>query len=103
MTPENPNAHSENTFVQQALAAADKSERTFTITVWTLCALTLVTFFWMHLHLHAPQSLGDLLHMLLRIGAFFILLSLAMMEYLRQAMNRNTRTLLRALANTRMR
>ena len=105
MNPEvpSPNPSAELAFVQQALQAADRSERYFTVSVWTLCCLTLVAFVWMHVHFHAPESLGDLLHMLLRVGAFFVLLLLAIMGYLRRAMNRNTRTILRALANTRQR
>ncbi len=96
-----PDPTAEIAFVQQALQAADKTERKFTISVWTLCALTLVATIWMHLHLRAPQSLGEFLHDILRLSVVFIILLLAVMEYLRQAMNRNTRTILRALANTR--
>ncbi len=95
------NPQAENAFVQQALHAADRSERKFTISVWTLCLLTVVATVWMHLNLRAPQSLGELLHTMLRLCVVFIVLLLAVMEYLRQAMNRNTRTILRALANTR--
>lgn len=98
-----PDTRAELAFVQQALHAADQAERKFRISVAILCVLTLVAFVWMHLHLHAPQSLGDLLHMLLRISVVLILLLLAVMEYLRQAMNQNTRVILRALANTRLR
>lgn len=101
--PDSPNTNAELAFVQQALAAADLSERTSRITVGVLGILAVVAFVWMHLHLFPPQSLGDLLHGLLRVDLFFLILMFAMMMYLRQAMNNNTRTILRALANTRQR
>ena len=100
-TPENPNA--EIVFVQQALAAADRSERTSRIIVAVLAILAIVVFVWMHMHLFPPESLGGLLHSLLRVDLFFLVLIFAIAMYLRQVMNRNTRTILRALANTRSR
>ncbi len=99
--PENP--HAEIAFVQQALAAADRSERTSRIIVGVLAILAVVVFVWMHLHMFPPETLGGLLHTLLRIGLFFLVLLFALTMYLRQVMNKNTRTILRALANTRQR
>jgi NADH:ubiquinone oxidoreductase subunit 6 (subunit J) len=102
MSPEYPeNPHAELAFVQQALAAADRSERTSRIIVGVLAILAVVVFVWMHLHMFPPETLGGLLHTLLRIGLFFLVLLFAITMYLRQAMNQNTRTILRALANTR--
>ena len=101
--PNQPNPNAEIAFVQQALAAADKSERTSRILVAVLALLAVVVFIWMHLHLMFPQNLGQLLHSLLRIALFFIVLLFALTMYLRQVINNNTRTVLRALANTRQR
>jgi len=106
MSPEQQQPNSENTnaeiaFVQQALAAADKSERTSRIIVGVLALLALVVFVWMHMHLFPPETLGALLHSLLRVDLFFLVLLFAIAMYLRQVMNKNTRTILRALANTR--
>jgi hypothetical protein len=108
MSPENqqPNSESANAelaFVQQALAAADRSERSSRIIVGVLAILAVVVFFWMHLHLFPPESLGGLLHSLLRVDLFFLVVLFAITMYLRQVMNKNTRTILRALANTRQR
>jgi len=47
--------------------------------------------------------LASLLHSILRVDLFFLVLSFAITMYLRQVMNKNTRTILRALANTRQR
>lgn len=99
--PENPSA--EVAFVQQALAAADRSERVSRILVAVLFLLAVVVFVWMHLHMFPPESLGGLLHSLLRVDLFFLVLMFAIAMYLRQVMNNNTRTILRALANTRSR
>jgi hypothetical protein len=99
--PENANA--ELAFVQQALAAADKSERASRIIVAVLALLAVIVFIWMHLHLFPPETLGGLLHSLLRVDLFFLVLLFAITMYLRQVMTRNTRTILRALANTRSR
>ena len=99
-SPDNTNA--ELAFVQQALAAADRSERASRIIVGALGILSIVIFFWMH-HNMFPDSLGGLLHSLLRVDLFFLVLMFALTMYLRQVMNRNTRTILRALANTRSR
>jgi uncharacterized membrane protein len=106
MSPDQKQPNSENTnaeiaFVQQALAAADKSERTSRIIVGVLALLALVVFVWMHMHLFPPESLGALLHSLLRVDLFFLVLLFAIAMYLRQVMNKNTRTILRALAHTR--
>lgn len=98
---EDPNA--ELAFVQQALAAADRSERTSRIVVGVLAVLAVVAFVWMHHHMFPPQTLGGLLHSLLRVDLFFLVLLFAIAMYLRQVMNKNTRTILRALANTRQR
>jgi hypothetical protein len=57
----------------------------------------------MHIHMFPPENLGQLLHSLLRVDLFFLVLLFAITMYLRQAMNQNTRTILRALANTRQR
>jgi hypothetical protein len=108
MSPENQqpnsqNANAELAFVQQALAAADKSERSSRIIVGMLGILAIVVFIWMHIHMFPPESLGGLLHSLLRVDLFFLVLLFAIAMYLRQVMNRNTRTVLRALANTRPR
>src|ERR1700689_2223449 len=96
--PENTNA--EIAFVQQALAAADRSERSSRMIVGVLA---IVAFIWMHLHMFPPETLGGLLHSLLRVDLFFLVLLFAITMYLRQIMNKNTRTILRALANTRPR
>ena len=100
--PDSENANSEIAFVHQALAAADRSERTSRIIVAVLALLAVVVFIWMHQHMF-PDSLGALLHSLLRVDLFFVVLLFVITMYLRQVMNRNTRTLLRALANTRQR
>jgi len=99
--PEKTNA--EIAFVQQALAAADRSERMSRIIVSLLAILAVVVFVWMHLHMFPPETLGGLLHSLLRVDLFFVVLMFAMTVYLRQVINHNTRTILRALANTRQR
>src|SRR5271155_250305 len=108
MSPERQNPDSENTnaeiaFVQQALAAADRSERISRIVVGILAILAVVVFIWMHLHLFPPETLGGLLHSILRVDVFFLVLMFAITMYLRQVGNKNTRTILRALANTRLR
>ena len=99
--PENPNG--ERAFVQQALADADRSERTSRIVVGVLAVLAVVVFVWMHMHMFPPENLGGLLHSILRVDLFFLVLLFAITMYLRQVMNKNTRTILRALANTRAR
>jgi uncharacterized membrane protein len=108
MSPESQQPHSENTsseiaFVQQALAAADKSEQSFRIIVVVLAILAIAVFVWMHMHMFPPETLGGLLHTLLRVDLFFLVMMFALTMYLRQAMNRSTRIILRALANTRNR
>jgi len=50
-----------------------------------------------------PETLANLLHSILRVDLFFLVLLFAITMYLRQQMNKNTRTILRALANTRQR
>jgi cation transport ATPase len=100
-SPESTNA--ELAFVQQALADADRSERSSRIIVAVLSILAVVVFVWMHMHLFPPETLGGLLHSLLRVDLFFLILLFAIAMYLRQIMNKNTRTILRALANTRSR
>ena len=103
-----PESNSENTnaeiaFVQQALAAADRSERFSRIIVVVLGILAVVVFIWMHVHMFPPQSLGGLLHSLLRVDLFFLVLIFALTTYVRQVIHQSTRTILRALANTRNR
>ncbi len=108
MSPEHQQPNSENTnaeiaFVQQALADADRSERSSRVIVGVLAILAIVVFVWMHLHMFPPETLGGLLHSILRVDLFFVVLMFALTMYLRQVMNKNTRTILRALANTRSR
>ncbi len=108
MSPESNHPSSENTnaeiaFVQQALAAADRSERSSRIIVGVLGILAVIAFIWMHVHLFPPASLGALLHSLLRVDLFFLVVMFALTMYLRQAIVQNTRVILRALANTRNR
>ena len=99
--PENPNG--ERAFVQQALADADRSERTSQIVVGVLAILAVVIFIWMHVHMFEPETLGAMLHSILRVDLFFLIVMFALTMYLRREMNKNTRTILRALANTRQR
>ena len=99
--PENTNA--ELAFVREALAAADRSERISRIIVGVLAILAVVVFIWMHMHMFPPETLGGLLQSHLRVNLFFLVLVFAITMYLRQVMNKNTRTILRALANTRSR
>ena len=101
--PDFENTNAEIAFVQQALAAADRSERLSRIIVVVLGVLAVVTFIWMHLHMFPLETLGGLLHSLLRVDLFFLVLLFAITMYLRQVVNKNTRTILRALANTRQR
>ena len=106
MSPESPNsenANIENAFVQSALAAADKSERISRVIVGVLAVLTVVVFFWMHLHFFPVDNYAELLHALLHLAVFFLVLLFAITMYLRQVINNNTRTILRAIANTRPR
>jgi uncharacterized membrane protein len=103
LQPNSENTNAELAFVQQALSAADRSERVSRIIVGVLAILAVIVFIWMHLHMFPPQSLGGLLHTILRVDLFFLVLLFAITMYLRQVMNRNTRTILRALANTRQR
>ena len=101
--PNPGNANAELAFVQQALAAAERSERTSRIVVGILALLAVGVFIWMHHQMFPPESLGGLLHSLLRVDLFFLVLLFAITMYIRQVMNKNTRTILRALANTRQR
>lgn len=106
MSPESnkpEDAVGERAFVQQALADADRSERTSQIVVGVLAILAAVIFVWMHMRMFPPESLGGLLHSILRVDLFFLVLMFALTMYLRREMNKNTRTILRALANTRQR
>ena len=61
--PNSENANAELAFVQQALAAADRSERSSRIIVGVLAILAIVAFIWMHLHMFPPQTLDGLLHL----------------------------------------
>jgi hypothetical protein len=101
--PNSENTNAEITFVQQALAAADRSERLSRIIVAVLGILAVVAFIWMHLHMFPPETLSGLLHSLLRVDLFFFVVIFALTMYLRHAINENTRIILRALANTRNR
>lgn len=108
MSPEHQQPNSENVnaelaFVQQALAAADRSERFSRIIVALLALFAVAVFIWMHLNMFHLDTLGGLLHSLLRVDLFFLVVMFAIAMYLRQVMNNNTRTILRALANTRQR
>jgi uncharacterized membrane protein YbhN (UPF0104 family) len=108
MSPDSQQPNAENTnaelsFVQQALADADRSARASRIIIGVLALLAVAIFVWMHHHLFPPENLGQLLHSLLRVDLFFLVLAFAITMYLRHAMNKNTRTILRALANTRSR
>ncbi len=108
MSPESQQPNSDNTnaeiaFVQQALAAADRSERFSRIIVVVLGILAVVVFIWMHVHMFGSESFHGLLHTLLRVDLFFLVLIFALTMYVRQAINQSTRTILRALANTRNR
>jgi DMSO/TMAO reductase YedYZ heme-binding membrane subunit len=108
MSPESHQPNSENTnaeiaFVQQALAAADRSERTSRIIVVVLGILAVVIFIWMHLHMFHVDSFHGLLHSLLRVDLFFLVVMFALTMYVRQVIHQSTRTILRALANTRNR
>src|ERR1039458_3562500 len=105
MSPESQQPNSENTnaeiaFVQQALAAADRSERFSRIIVGVLGILAVVSFIWMHLHMFPLETLGGLLHSLLRVDLFFLVVIFALTMYIRHAINENTRIILRALATT---
>ena len=99
--PDSENVNAEITFVQQALAAADRSERLSRISIVVLGILAVVAFIWMHLHMFPPETLGGLLHSLLRVDLFFLVVIFALTVYVRRAINENTRIILRALANTR--
>jgi uncharacterized membrane protein len=101
--PNSGNANAEIAFVQQALAAADQSERFSRIIVVVLGVLAIVAFVWMHLHLFPPETLAGLLHSVLRVDLFFLVLMFALTMYVRRAINQSTRIILRALANTRNR
>jgi hypothetical protein len=68
-----------------------------------LALLAVGVFIWMHHHVFPPETLGALLHSLLRVDLFFLVVLFAITMYIRQVMNKNTRTILRALANTRQR
>ena len=101
--PSSENTNAEINFVQQALAEADRSERRARIIVIVLGILAVVAFIWMHVHLFPPETLGGLLHSLLRVDLFFLVVIFALTMYVRQTIHANTRIILRALANTRNR
>jgi uncharacterized membrane protein len=101
--PDSENTNAEIAFVQQALAAADRSERFSRIIVGVLGILAVAAFIWMHLHMFPLETLGGLLHSLLRVDLFFLVVMFALTMYVRRAMNESTRIILRALANTRNR
>ena len=67
MSPEHPQSNPDNinaelAFVQQALAAADRSERTSRLIVGVLTVLAVAAFIWMHLRMFPLETLGGLLH-----------------------------------------
>jgi DMSO/TMAO reductase YedYZ heme-binding membrane subunit len=101
LQPNSENTNAEIAFVQRALADADRSERFSRVIVGVLAILAVVVFVWMHLHMFPLETLGGLLHSMLRVDLFFLVLMFALTMYLRQVSNKNTRTILRALANTR--
>ena len=101
--PDSENTNAEIAFVQQALAAADRSERFSRIIVGVLGILAIAAFIWMHLHMFPLETLGGLLHSLLRVDLFFLVVILALTMYIRRAITENTRIILLALANTRNR
>jgi hypothetical protein len=101
--PNSGNTNAELAFVQEALAAADRSERFSRVIVGVLAILAVVIFVWMHMHMFPPENLGGLLNSILRVDLFFMVLMFAIAMYLRRVMTQNTRTILRALANTRQR
>lgn len=101
--PDSENTNAEIAFVQQALAAADRSERFSRIVVVVLGLLAIVAFVWMHHHIFPPENLAALLHSLLRVDLFFLLLMFALTMYVRRAIHQSTRVILRAIANTRNR
>ena len=108
MSPENQQPDSKNTnaelaFVQQALAAADRSEQSSRIIVGVLAILAIVVFIWMHHHFFPIDNLGELFHAIIHLALFFLVLLFAITMYLRQVIINNTRTILRAIANTRSR
>ncbi|WP_058187655.1 hypothetical protein [Terracidiphilus gabretensis] len=103
LQPNSENTNAEIAFVQRALADADRSERFSRVIVGVLAILAVVVFVWMHLHMFPLETLGGLLHSMLRVDLFFLVLMFALTMYLRQVSNKNTRTILRALANTRSR
>ena len=99
--PEDRNA--EIAFVQQALADADKSATASRIIIGILTVLAIAVFIWMHTQMFPVETLHDLLHTILRVDLFFLIVMFALTMYLRHVINKNTRTILRALANTRSR
>lgn len=101
--PDFENTNAEIAFVQQALAAADRSERVSRIIVGVLGILAVAAFIWMHVHMFHVENIHGLLHTLLRIDLFGLVLILALTMYVRQTINQSTRVILRALANTRNR
>lgn len=98
--PNSENTDAEITFVQQALAAADRSERFSRIIVAVLGTLAVLAFIWMHVHMFPLETLGGLLYFL---DIFFLLVVFAATMYLRRAINESTRIILRALADMRNR
>ena len=98
--PNSENTNAEITFVQQALAAADRSERFSRIIVAVLGTLAVLAFIWMHVHMFPLETLGGLLYFL---DIFFLLVVFAATMYLRRAINESTRIILRALADMRNR
>ena len=101
--PDSENTNAEITFVQQALAAADRSERLSRIIVAVLGILAVAAFIWMHLHMFPLETLETLGGLLYFLDIFFLVVVFALTMYLRRSINESTRIILRALANTRNR
>ncbi len=66
LQPNSENTHAEIAFVQQALADADRSERTSRVIVGVLAILAVAVFVWMHMRMFPPETLGGLMHSILR-------------------------------------
>jgi hypothetical protein len=106
MSPEHPYPNSEHTnaqlfFLQRALASADRAKRTSRIVVYLLAILVVIAFIWINLHISRPEIPAGPPHSLLGEDLFFPVSIFAITIYLRHVMNRDFRTILRVVANTR--
>ena len=109
MSPENQQPNSENAsaelaFVQRALADRRQVRAHLSRHRWrrspfwrssSLSGCTIASF--------PADNLGELLHAIIHLALFFLVLLFAITMYLRQVIINNTRTILRAIANTRSR